>query len=157
MRAQSIANEQDNQFDQGGFTLVELALVIVLLGILAVVAFPLFSDLTESSKVSATKQEMLELKKAIAGNARIVAAGKHVDRGYEGDIGVLPTQLTDLVTMPAAVVPYDRLTRLGWNGPYIDGNDNSYLNDAWGVAYVYQPATRQLVSVGGTASITVSF
>lgn len=142
---------------QSGFTLVELVIIIVVLGILAAVAVPKFGDLSENSKVAATRKEMQSLGRAIAGNPEIIAAGEHIDRGFEGDVGFAPSSLTDLVSKPGSLAVYDRLTRLGWNGPYIDSANGDYLTDAWAVNYVYLPASRLIRSVGGIDTITVTY
>ena len=143
---------------RGGFTLIEIVIIIVTLGILAAVAVPKFADMANSAKVNATKQEMMSLKKAIVGDPSAVAGGEYIDRGFEGDIGNPPSQLSDLVQKPDSLALYNPLTRLGWNGPYIDGANNDYLTDAWGNAYVYQPGSRRLISTGGGAdTIAVTF
>jgi len=151
------ASKRKAKLGRDGFTLIELVIIIVTLGILAAVAIPKFANMIESSKVSATKKEMIELKRAIIGNPEAVAGGEYVDRGFEGDIGFVPSSLTDLVAKPDSVVVYDKLTRLGWNGPYIDSLGGDYLKDAWGTAYVYAPSNRHIISVGGSDSITVTF
>jgi prepilin-type N-terminal cleavage/methylation domain-containing protein len=144
--------------DCRGFTLIELVIIIVILGIIAAVAVPRFSDFINSSKINATKQEMTALKKALVGNPEVVAGGEYIDRGFEGDVGFLPSQLVDLVVKPDSVSTYDRLTRLGWNGPYIDSSGGNYTLDAWGNSYIYQPGNRCLISSGGGSdSIIVSF
>lgn len=142
---------------QKGFTLTELVIIIVTLGILAAVAIPKFSDMAESSKVSATKQELAALKRAIIGNPQAVSGGKYVDRGFEGDVGAPPNSLNDLATKPDTISAYNKFTSLGWNGPYIDDDENSYLTDAWGSAYIYQRSTRTILSVGGSDTLSVSF
>ncbi|MDF1544353.1 MAG: prepilin-type N-terminal cleavage/methylation domain-containing protein [bacterium] len=144
------------KLDQFGFTLIELVIVIVVLGIIAAVAIPRFGALTENSKVTATQSEMQTLKRAIVGNPEAVSGGEFVDRGYEGDVGFLPNSLSDLVSKPDSVAAYDKLTRLGWNGPYIDGSAD-YLNDSWGNSYSYDIGNRNIMSVGGTDTIVVNF
>lgn len=148
-------NVNFRKLHSGGFTLVELVIIIVVLGILAAVAIPKFSSISDNSKITATKEEMQQLKRAIVGNPTIVAGGTVVDRGYYGDVGSLPTALADLVTKPGSVATYDKLTRIGWNGPYIDSA--GYSIDAWGGTYVYSSATRRIISIHGTDSIIVTF
>jgi len=143
---------------RGGFTLIEIVIIIVTLGILAAVAVPKFADMANSAKINATKQEMMSLKKAIVGDPSAVAGGEYIDRGFEGDVGNPPSQLADLTVKPDSLAVYNPLTRLGWNGPYIDDDNNDYLSDAWSNGYVYQPGSRRLISTGGgTDSIVVTF
>ena len=143
-------HESNDKLDQRGFTLIELVIIIVTLGILAAVAFPKFADMANSSKVNATRQELQALKKAIVGDPSVSAGGAYIDRGFQGDVGFVPSQLQDLVRKPDSVGVYNALTRLGWNGPYLDSLGGAYLNDAWGGTYVYQPASRRILSVGSS-------
>lgn len=145
------------KLDSGGFTLVELVIVIVLLAILAAVAVPRFATMTDSAKIAATKDEMNLLKRAIIGHPAAVSAGAHIERGFEGDVGHPPVTLSELAVKPDSIAAYNRLTRLGWNGPYIDSAAGNYLNDAWGTAYVYQPGSRRILSLGGADTIKVTF
>ncbi|HOP06736.1 MAG TPA: prepilin-type N-terminal cleavage/methylation domain-containing protein [candidate division Zixibacteria bacterium] len=140
-----------------GFTLIEVVMIIVILGIIAAVAIPRFGDMSNASKEAATQQELAILKKAIVGDASITAGGKMVNRGFEGDVGFVPSRLQDLVTKPDSVSSYNPLTRLGWNGPYIDGSNGLYLTDAWSSNYVYTPSLRVITSVGGGDTISVTF
>jgi type II secretory pathway pseudopilin PulG len=142
---------------QRGFTLIELAVIVVTLGILAVVAIPKFTEMAASSKISATKKEMMELKRAVVGNPNVVSGGQYVERGFEGDVGFLPSRLHDLVSRPDTVSTYNKITRLGWNGPYIDSSGGDYLKDGWGSPYFYDPQNRLIRSVGGPDSITITF
>ncbi len=140
-----------------GFTLVELVIIIVILGIVAAVAVPRFADMADSSRRTATLQEMQSLRRAIVGNPDVVAGGQLIDRGFEGDVGKPPDRLEDLVSRPDSIAPYDPVIRGGWNGPYIDGTAASYLNDSWDQTYGYDPAARRIVSNGGGDSIVVVF
>jgi len=152
------ASKYCDRLDQRGFTLIELVIIIVVLGILAAVAVPRYFDVAESSKENATKQEMIALRRAIAGNPSATAGGEYIDRGFEGDCGFVPSLLTDLVSKPGSLSVYNPLTRLGWNGPYMDSSSGDYLTDAWGNAYAYQPTLRRLRSTGGGSdTITVTF
>ena len=145
------------RLDQRGFTLIELVIIIVVLGILAAVAIPKFADMMDSSKTAASRKELQSLREAIVGNPEVVSSGVVIDRGFLGDVGFVPSQLSDLVVKPDSVPIYDKLTRLGWNGPYIDGDGNDYQSDAWGVAYSYDPAGQRIASVGGPDSIQITF
>jgi len=142
---------------QSGFTLIELVMVIVVLGILATVAIPKFANMSESAKITATQKEMASLKRSIIGNPDIIAGGQLIDRGFEGDVGFVPSKLSDLAIKPDSVAIYNKLTRLGWNGPYMDSGEGSYLKDAWNVDYVYQSLNRRILSVGGADTVEVNF
>jgi len=141
----------------GAFTLIELVIIIVVLGILAAVAIPRMGGLTENSRINATKSEMAMLKRAIVGNAQVTSGGRYIDVGFEGDVGSLPDSLVELALKPAAVASYDKFSRRGWNGPYVDASGDDYLNDSWGTAYQYDKAARTITSSGGADAIVISF
>lgn len=141
----------------GGFTLVELVIVIVVLGIVAGVVIPRIGPLTEQSKVNATREEMLRIKTAIKGDPSLISGSEYVNRGFEGDVGFAPSQLHDLVRKPDSIPAYDKFTRLGWNGPYLDSSGQNYLYDAWGLAYSYNPTTRTITATGADPDIVVTF
>ncbi len=136
-----------------GFTLIELAIIIVILGVLAAVAVPVFSNFSTSAKTSATREEMTTIKQAIIGNAAAVSGGQYIDRGFEGDCGFAPSALVDLTRKPDSVSAYDRLTRLGWNGPYLDSSRNDYLKDAWGNAYIFNRTNRWIIAPGNNDTV----
>lgn len=51
---------------KSGFTLIELVMVIVILGILSAIAIPKFADLTTQAKVSAGKGGLGAIRSAVA-------------------------------------------------------------------------------------------
>lgn len=136
----------------GGFTLIELVMTILIVAIISAVAIPNFLDLRDDAKSAVTKDEMAALKRAIAGDSRVISGGRYAFPGYEVDQGALPTTLSNLVTNPATgttVQDYNPITRRGWRGPYIDPSATSdYSKDAWGVSYVYSSTARRIRSWG---------
>ena len=134
-----------------GFTLIEIVIVILALGVLATVAIPRLGGILSSSKTAATKEEMRRLKIAIVGSASDKISG------YEADINSLPSGLSDLTSKPGGVADWNRFTKTGWNGPYIDPDNGYYLKDAWSVNYIYSSANRTIKSIGSGDTITINF
>ena len=52
--------------NRSGFTLIELVMVIVILGIISAIAIPKFADLTTQAKISATKGGLGAIRSAVA-------------------------------------------------------------------------------------------
>lgn len=132
-----------------GFTLVEIVIVIIVLGIMAGIAIPVVGSFLSSSRETATRDEMRRIAVAIAGD--------NAQRGFEGDVGGPPASLIDLVRKPDTLSAWDPFLDVGWNGPYLDSTNADYARDAWDSAYVYDPAARTLVSVGSGSNITITF
>ena len=135
-----------------GFTLIELAIIIVILGVIATVGIPVIGNMINASRITATRDELQTLKIAMVGKT-----GNGNIRGYENDVGALPPNLQGLFTKPGGVADWNKFNKIGWNGPYVDGDDGEYLKDAWGVDYIYDSAARTIKSVGGQDTITVTF
>lgn len=131
------------------FTLIELVMVISVMAALAAVAVPRINDFITNSKIAASKNEMLQIRAAISGTPDRTAGGRYVDRGYIGDVGAVPSSLTDLTTQPGGVPLYDYFSRTGWNGPYlqIDGT-GEILRDSWSTDYVLNVADSTIRSFG---------
>ena len=83
-----------------GFTLIELIMVIVLLGIVAATAVMVIGNIVKQQSFDATVKEMNELKMSNIGNPDLVQSGTRTSFGYVGDMGALPGTLNDLVLTP---------------------------------------------------------
>jgi general secretion pathway protein G len=102
---------------QEAFTLVELLLVLVILGVLAAIVLPKFTGVSERSRVTAAKTQLSTFKTALG--------AFEVDMGYypKGKSGLL-----DLIQQPRDAQ--------NWHGPYIESD--SIPKDPWGNDYIYE-------------------
>ena len=107
------------------FTLIEIMVVVVILGILAATIIPQFIGTTHDAKVSAAKAHVSELESALE---RYYV---HMDRYPTADEG-----LKALVEAPSNEASK-------WRGPYI----KQLRNDPWGNPYQYRfPGVRHASS-----------
>jgi general secretion pathway protein G len=101
-----------------GFTLLELLIVLVIIGLLSALVGPRLLDRLESSKVTTTETQVRMLKTALD-TLRL-------------DIGRYPTTQEGLALLTDP--PVDSDLRARWRGPYLD---SVMPNDAWGHPYKY--------------------
>ena len=97
------------------FTLIELLLVLVILGVLAVVVVPKFAGRSEQARVTAAKTDISRLSLALD--------------AFEIDIGRYPTTEEGLGALVAAPP-----NAPDWKQPYVA----SVPNDPWGNPYNYR-------------------
>lgn len=97
---------------QGGFSLIELLVVLVILGIIASLVVPNILGRLSGAKVRAAEAQITQLASAID--------------AYYLDNGELPDRLEDLVNEPGGAT--------FWNGPYVK---ESLLKDPWGRQWEY--------------------
>jgi general secretion pathway protein G len=96
-----------------GFSLIELLVVLVILGLIAGLVVPNIMQRGEDAKARAAKTEIQRLSMA-------------VDEFYL-DTGRAPRELRELIERPANV--------RNWNGPYVNASN---LNDPWDSPYQYR-------------------
>ena len=103
---------QDMQRRDAGFTLIEILLVVVIIGILAAIAVPRLGGRVGQSQVAAAR-------------ASIRAISTAIDL-YETDNGKLPESLQNLIT---------KGSEPNWNGPYL--RKRKMPADPWNNPYHY--------------------
>ena len=120
------------QSPQAGFTLVELMLVLVILGILAGLVLPQFAGRQDQARITAAITQISTFNTALS--------------AYEVDTGSFPSTqsgLRALVVQPSDVS--------GWRGPYLQSD---IPLDPWQHPYVYQypgklnPSGFDIISMG---------
>lgn len=96
---------------EAGFTLIEILLVVVIIGILAAVAVPKLSGRVKQAQVNAAKSSVEAIGLAV--------------KMYEVDNGKFPDSLQNLVS---------KGSEINWNGPYLE---KGIPKDPWGNEFQY--------------------
>ena len=102
---------------QGGFTLVELLLVLVILALIAGLVLPSIIGQAEGAKARSAASQISRLSMAV--------------ESFYLDTGNTPQSLENLVENPGGAA--------GWNGPYVK---KQLLKDPWGRDYQYESPGR---------------
>lgn len=132
-----------------GFSLIELTIVIVVIGILVAVAMQSMTALVEDSRQVKTEREMEMLANAIVGNPSAMNGSLRSDFGYVGDIGAFPPNLQALYQNPGGYAT--------WDGPYIPSgftqDSTGFKTDEWGSLYGYSGGVT-ITSTGSGTTFT---
>ena len=133
MKTKSLTKTHVRHSPQQAFTLVELLLVLVILGILAAIVLPRFTNRTKQAQTAAAQTQI--------SNFKVALDAFDVDNGYypKGKNG-----LQDLIVMPRDAQ--------NWHGPYLQ--TDAVPKDPWGNDYIYEcpgrhnPTSYDLSSMG---------
>jgi len=118
MKLRLLPRQRNRRPAQSAFTLIELLLVLVILGILAAIVVPKFSGRTEQARITAA-------------HSQISSFGTALD-AFEVDTGSYPKGgrgLNELVQASGEVQ--------NWRGPYLK-SETGIPKDPWGNDYVYE-------------------
>ncbi len=131
-----------------GFSLIELLIVIIVIGISMAVGMQWMTASIDDFRRMKTEREMAILASAIVGNPDLHSNGQRSDFGYVGDIGAFPANLNALYQNPGYST---------WDGPYIltgfTQDSMGYKTDEWNQIYAYT-GNITISSNGSGATIT---
>jgi general secretion pathway protein G len=105
--------------EQAGFTLIEMLVVLVIIGLLAGLVGPKLFGKVDSSKIETAKTQIKMLKNGLE-TLRL-------------DLGRYPSKEEGLTLLDNP--PADERLRSKWRGPYLD---ESVPVDPWGTIYQYE-------------------
>jgi general secretion pathway protein G len=106
-----------SRFSQG-FTLIEMLVVLVIIGMLAGLVGPKLFGRVDSSKIKTADVQVKMFKGAL--------------ETFRLDVGRLPTQAEGLLVLNQA--PTEERAKARWRGPYLD---QEVPQDPWGNPYLY--------------------
>ncbi len=138
-------NQSYNNFSVGnGFTLLELLLVILILGTLALSALSITQNSDSQIRFEDTRNRLEMIKKAVVGSVEQTVNGQPNISGFVADVGQLPACLKELVenttdcgnTITGLTFNTTAGLWSGWNGPYLsviaDAKDGAKrFRDGW--------------------------
>ena len=109
----------DERKSEKGFSLIELIVVLVILGLLAGIVVYNLQGVGDRARIQATQAQIASVEGAL--------------KLYQTAVGTYPESLELLITKPS-----DENDAAKWTGPYIEEKDRGKLKDAWGNELIYK-------------------
>ena len=120
---------------RNAFTLIELMIVVAIIGILAVISIPKFSDLIDKSKEGYTKGALSTLRSAVA-----VYYADNLGRYPADDLSSLLAGHKYINSIPVVKIP--RTPHLVTDAVATGASTGTYISDVGGWAYINDPSDR---------------
>lgn len=114
MKTQGVFMRINRTHNSDAFTLMEMIVVIVIMGLLMAIAVPVYNQYRKFAALSTTKSNLATLQEAI--------------EGYKLTTQVYPSKLQDLIEPPA-----EPRAKKNWAGPYL----RKIPDDSWGGEFHY--------------------
>ena len=112
--------ERDRRYARAGFTLMEILIAVMILGLLGAMVGPALNNIYKNQQKRACESSLLGMKKGI--------------QIYKDRIMKLPTTLKDLIKKPK-----DEAAAKRWEGPYIGEEGATEVpKDPWGEDFKYK-------------------
>lgn len=113
-------NDSRVKHARAGFTLMEILIAVMILGLLGAMVGPALNNVYKNQQKKATKGSILGMKKGID--------------MFRNDVGQLPAVLKDLIKKPKE----ERASKK-WSGPYVgDETTTEVPEDSWGGKFMYK-------------------
>jgi len=111
--------EKEKHYARAGFTLMEILIAVMILGLLSALVGPAVMNIYKGQQKKAAKGSIDGFKKGIS--------------MYQMHVGALPTTLKDLIKKPK-----EERAAKKWEGPYVGEDLTEIPEDPWGEKFAYK-------------------